>query len=72
MVPSQFVVYHYVGCGGVLVETMTFNRRVLGSTPTLATTQGPWASPLPALRLQLPVRFGVKLQYSIRDVVGSA
>src|SRR6218665_3127054 len=34
-----------VGRGGALVETMTFNRRVVGSTPALAATYGPWASP---------------------------
>ena len=28
----------YVGRGGALVETMTFNRRVVGSTPALAAT----------------------------------
>ena len=27
-----------VGRGGALVETMTFNRRVVGSTPALAAT----------------------------------
>ena len=27
---------HIVGRGGALVETMTFNRRVMGSTPALA------------------------------------
>ena len=27
-----------VGRGGALVETMTFNRRVVGSIPALATT----------------------------------
>jgi len=27
-----------VGRGGALVEAMTFNRRVMGSTPTLAAT----------------------------------
>jgi len=37
-----------MGRGGALVETMTFNRRVVGSTPALAATYGPWASPLPA------------------------
>src|SRR6218665_1812920 len=34
----------FVGRGGALVETMTFNRRVVGSTPALAATEGPWAS----------------------------
>ena len=32
------IICMYVGRGGVLVETMTFNRRVVGSTPALATT----------------------------------
>jgi len=50
--------------GGALVESMTFNRRVVGSTPALAATQ--------VLYLQLPVPFGVKLRFSIRAVVGSA
>jgi len=27
-----------VGCGGELVESMTFNRRVVASTPALAAT----------------------------------
>ena len=27
-----------VGCGGALAESMTFNRRVVGSTPALAAT----------------------------------
>jgi len=38
-----------VGRGGALVEMMTFNRRVVGSTPSLATTFGSWASPPPAI-----------------------
>jgi len=42
-----------VGRGGALVETMTFNRRVVGSTPALAATQGPWASPLPEVACAL-------------------
>ena len=29
---------HNLGRGGALVETMTFNRRVVGSTPALAAT----------------------------------
>src|SRR6218665_982716 len=28
----------FVGCGGALVEMMTFNPRVVGSTPALAAT----------------------------------
>ena len=54
----------YVGRGGAMVDTMNFNRRVVGSNPTLAAMQGPWQ----VLYLQLPVRFGVKLRYSIRAV----
>jgi len=42
-----------VGRGGALVEMMTFNRRVVGSTPALAVTEGPWASPLPAVACAL-------------------
>ena len=42
-----------VGRDGALVEAITFNRRVVGSTPTLAVTQGPWASPLPAVACAL-------------------
>ena len=49
--------------GGALVEAMTFNRRVVGSTPALGTL---------GKFFTLPVRFGVKLRYSIRAVVGSA
>src|SRR6218665_2984980 len=47
-----------VGRGGALIETMTFNRRVVGSTPALAAT---WASPLPAvacaLRRETPIQY---------------
>ena len=57
-----------MGRGGALVETMTFNRRVVGSTPGLAAT---WDLGQ-VFYLQLPVRFGVKLRYSIRAVVGRA
>ena len=45
--------WRLVGCGGALVETMTFNRRVVGSNPALAATWGPWASPLPAVACAL-------------------
>ena len=57
-----------VGHGGALVEAITLNRRVVGSTPL-------WPSRMDlgqVLYLQLPVRFGVKLRYNIRAVVGSA
>ena len=30
--------HHVVGRGGALVEAITFNRRVVGSTPALAAT----------------------------------
>ena len=47
--------------GGALVKSMTLNRRVVGSTPTLAATWGPWASPLPtvacALRRETPIQY---------------
>src|SRR6218665_531494 len=50
-----------VGRGGALVEMMTFNQRVVGSTPALAATSGPWASPLPAvacaLRRETPIQY---------------
>ena len=50
-----------VGRGCALVETMTFNRRVVGSTPPLAAKQGPLASPLPAvacaLRCETPIQY---------------
>ena len=46
---------------GALVESITFNRRVVGSTPALAIMQGPWASPLPAvacaLRRETPIQY---------------
>src|SRR6218665_398790 len=58
-----------VGHGGALVESIAFNRRVVGSTPALA---APYRDLVQFLYLQLPVRFGVKLRYSIRAVVGSA
>ena len=32
-------------CGGTLVESMPFDRRVVGSNPALAAMYGPWASP---------------------------
>src|SRR6218665_2677587 len=52
---------HDVGRGDALVESMTFNRRVVGSTPSLAATYGPWASPLPAgafaLRHETPIQY---------------
>ena len=57
-----------MGRGGALIEAMTFNRRVVGLTPALAAARDLGQ----VLYLQLPVRFGVKLRYSIRAVVGSA
>ena len=57
-----------MGHVGSLVQSIAFNWRVVGSTPTLAAMLGPWASPLPtvacALRRETPI-------YSIRAVVGS-
>src|SRR6218665_2857947 len=50
-----------VGHGGALDKPMTLNRRVVGSTPALAATQGPWASPLLtvacALRRETPIQY---------------
>ena len=57
-----------MGRDGALVEAITLNRRVVGSTPALAVMRDLGQ----VLYLQLPVRFGVKLRYSIRAVVGSA
>src|SRR6218665_422401 len=34
-----------VGRGGTLVDSMPFDRKVVGSNPILAARQGPWASP---------------------------
>ena len=53
--------YIDVGRDDALVEAITLNRRVVGSTPALAVTQGPWASPLPAvacaLRRKTPIQY---------------
>jgi len=49
---------HHVRRGGAVVETMTFNRRVVGSTPALA----PRRNLEQVLYLQLSVRFGVKFR----------
>src|SRR6218665_3257921 len=47
--------------GSALFESTTFNRRVVGSTPALAATLVPWASPLPAvacaLRRETPIQY---------------
>ena len=52
----------FVGRGGALVEAITFNRRVVGSTPALAVTVlPPWESPSPAvacaLRRETPIQY---------------
>src|SRR6218665_2196403 len=52
----------FVGCGGALVETMTFNRRAVGSTPALYPPRiRTLASPLPAvagaLRRETPTQY---------------
>ena len=39
--------------GGALVKSMTLNRRVVGSTPTLDANYGPWASPLLTVACEL-------------------
>ena len=41
----RFYSYSPVGVGGALVESTRFVRRVMNSTPVLAATYGPWASP---------------------------
>ena len=62
-----------VGHGGALVESIAFNRKVVSSTPALAALlESNYADCGQVLYLQLPVRFGVKLRYSIRAVVESA
>ena len=48
--------------------TITFYRRVVGSTPLYPSGRDLGQG----LCLQLPARFGVKLRYSICAVVGSA
>ena len=58
---------HIARHGGALVEWMTFNRRVEGSTPDIAAMYRDLGQVI-----HLPVRFGVKLRYIIRAVVGSA
>src|SRR6218665_4001889 len=59
--PRQPKVYKQLGHDGALVDSITFNRRVVGSTPSLAVTSGPWASPLPtdacALRRETPIQY---------------
>ena len=57
----QEVEEEVVGRGGALVELMTFNRRVVGSTPALAATYGPWASPL--LTVACVLRWETPIQY---------
>src|SRR6218665_2281374 len=52
----------YIYCLLLLnVFPVTFNRRVVGSPPALAATEGPWASPLPAvacaLRRETPIQY---------------
>ena len=67
--PLFWISVIFVGRDGALVESITFNRRVVGSTPALAVTYMDLGQ---VLYLQFPVRFGVKLRYSSRAVVGSA
>ena len=52
----------FVGRGGALAETMTFNRRVVGSIPALAATQGPWESPLTAVAYMYALRRETPIQ----------
>ena len=53
------------GMGGALVESTPLVRRVMGSTPALAATQGPWASP------SLTIACGVNFRHSIHAVSGA-
>src|SRR6218665_34714 len=50
-----------LGHGDALVEAITLNRRVVGSTSALSAMQGPWASPLPAVayavRSETPIQY---------------
>ena len=36
--------YVFVGRGGTMVESKPFDLRVVGSNPSLATTQAPWTN----------------------------
>jgi len=36
--PVVILIYHHVGCGGSLVDSSPFVRRVAGTNPTLAAT----------------------------------
>src|SRR6218665_3008019 len=58
----------FMGYGGALVESMPFDRKVVGSNPTVADTYGPWTSPSLAIARWC---FGVKLSNSIRAVLGA-
>jgi len=60
-------ILNIVGRGGALVETMTFNRRVVGATPALAATYTRTLGKS-FIYICLHVRFGVELRYSIRAV----
>ena len=52
-----------VGRGGALVEAITFNRRVVGSTPALSATEGPWASSLPTCTVACALWRETQIQY---------
>ena len=55
-----------VGRSGSLVESTVMVRSVVGSTPALAATHGPWASS--SLAYSCLWRLGVNLRHSIRAV----
>ena len=46
-----------VGCGGAVVSSVPYDRRVAGSNPTLAAAQGPWASPSLAIACSVSACF---------------
>jgi len=57
--------YAIYGHSDALIESTPVDQRVASSNPTLAATEGPWASP------SLGFAFGATLRYSTRAVVGS-
>ena len=51
-----------VGFGGALVESMPFDRKVVGSNPALAAMQRPWVTPSLAVACSALV---CKLRHSV-------
>ena len=58
-----------MGRGGALVKSMTLNRRVEGSSPALAATSGPWASPLLTVACALQRETPIQYPCCSRDLV---